>query len=1121
MSGVTCPVCGTAFPCSEALKGHIEGEHGYTVYTSGGSTKVQMAELQEKKRGFEGDHLFDTKMLKTMSVAHNTTESEKNFNNSEKDDEGKRTGEEIFIQCSNSHEGRETSNSPASSGDPCQAQPSRFTKDPLRGFFLQTVMECRECRQRPTKKFSTHNAWQLHLKTFHKQIKSIVEYKSLHGDPDLVKFRHRCRECGLDLVLHLGIVKRHLRAQHQLTVATYLTRHRQELEEERRGRPVVPPMHTLDGWWEGCLYCCGICGYTYGGQLAFENHLASVHGLSGQEEVEEKYVSKHGRPRSLLRQHECYVCGRQIRHDYKTIFTHLTKHKMDLESYAIQFRSLLETELKEKGMGYVLERAVKSEGALTLAQWLGQQPKQASIDPLDGWADCSEHLCKLCGETFWSNLRFHWHVKRQHGLPSTKEYRRLHGDPERRLRQHKCQLCGSLIKWEASRIRDHLKFHRETKDKLTIKEYGEKFRDYILEELGKVKSMANSPNTAEKEQTLEKVDSGVGVGLEKKSGVYSGEEWRALQRKKVTPRDRVTCELCHKTMNRHSYTRHKEKAHHGIFNIRDLERLKRKQVGLAKAGVVRTLEQLVAGAGGKMVMQGKGEGKVQVDMKREDLESGLHMYRAGLSIIEIEKKVDLLHSGLTITKAVPTEDEVGELEQDEQEEMVCETAENYPTYIVDENTGEILFVEEVGLEQDGEVEQVSEEIEEETMTPAQDLGRNGENTVVELEQEEAGHKSMPCDESGLEREADLGAEEEDEGGGEEDTGPLDGRVMQLVPHGEEGAEVTIIQLGREEEEVALEEEMLETELGREYVLEDGVLREAGNGETWQQEVTFREEAEEVKEGQAEEFVLHSMDHSGFMLQGDEQPPFIVLQDVGKEEQVTETSQYIQLVDKREEEEQASQFGARPWSELGGGGEYARKIVSKPVLEHGGRVSQGTVIAPWTKMPEARVRVAHSKVVIPSTSFKGEEAEGDRDVDDKDMASTVVYSKEGRIWRDIGSQVAPHRVSGQPSSTEEERGEARRVEDFLARGGQLDRSCPGCGKVMSRQRNLVTHLKVIHGVSVTGKEGEEHESRYSKENVKLECVVCQKRVSRKSLKRHMNLCHPGVQPTDAKLTGPVS
>ena len=647
-------------------------------------------------------------------------------------------------------------------------------------------------------------------------------------------------------------------------------------------------------------------------------------------------------------------------------------------------------------------------------------------------------------------------------------------------------MCGRRVKWEASRIRDHLKFHREAKDKLSIKEYGEKFRDYIVEELAKVKGVANIPTPVE-------VEAGVDPNEAKRG--YSAEEWKALHSKKLTPRDRVTCELCKKTLNRHSYTRHKEKAHQGIFNIRDLERLKRKQVGLAKAGVVRTLEQLVAGSGGKIVMRGKREGKVEVDVNKEDLESLTHLHQAGLSIIEIEKKVDLLQSGLTITKALPSQNEVDELEENEHEP--CEARDDYPTYIVDENTGEILFVEEVELQQDQDGGgQVSEENEEDLVTTAQNLGTNSESEDV---------RQKEADGDG---EVDDDAEEEDEVCVEEDTGPLDGRVMQLVPHGEEGAEVTIIQLGIEEEEVALEEEMLETELGQAYVLEDGVLRE-----TWQQEVIFREEdtVEEVKEGHSEEFVLHSMDHSGFMLQGDEQPPFIVLQDVGKEEQVTETSQYIQLVDKREEE-LPGQFSARPWCELGGGREYARKAVSKPVLEDGGRVSQGTVIAPWTKMPEARVRVAHSKVVIPSTSCKGKESEREQDGDE--MASTVVYSKEGLIWRDVGSQVAPHRVSGQPSSSEEERGEARRVEDFLARGGQLDRSCPGCGKVMSRQRNLVTHLKVIHGVSVTGKEGEEHDSRYSKENVKLECAVCKKRVSRKSLKRHMNLCHPGVQTSNA-------
>ena len=190
---------------------------------------------------------------------------------------------------------------------------------------------------------------------------------------------------------------------------------------------------------------------------------------------------------------------------------------------------------------------------------------------------------------------------------------------------------------------------------------------------------------------------------------------------------------------------------------------------------------------------------------------------------------------------------------------------------------------------------------------------------------------------------------------------------------------------------------------------------------------------------------------------------------------------------------------RVWTQLGGGGgEYGRKNISRSVEEGGGRLSRGTAIGSWTKMPGSRVRVAHNKVILA------------REVPDfpalGDISSSLVYSCSGQVWRDVGSQVAPHRVSGQPSCREEEQAQAARVRDFLGLGGVLDRSCPGCGKVMSRQRNLVTHLKVIHGVTVSGKEGREHENRHTKENVKMECGICQKLVSRKSIKRHVTLCH---------------
>ena len=125
----------------------------------------------------------------------------------------------------------------------------------------------------------------------------------------------------------------------------------------------------------------------------------------------------------------------------------------------------------------------------------------------------------------------------------------------------------------------------------------------------------------------------------------------------------------------------------------------------------------------------------------------------------------------------------------------------------------------------------------------------------------------------------------------------------------------------------------------------------------------------------------------------------------------------------------------------------------------------------------------------------------------DISAPLVYSTLGTVWRDVGCQVVPHRVNGMPSDREEERKQVERIKQFLTCGGVLDRSCPGCGKVMSRQRNLVTHLKVLHGVEVHGPEGEEHMVRYSKENMRVQCDICNKTISRKSVKRHVNLCHP--------------
>ena len=82
------------------------------------------------------------------------------------------------------------------------------------------------------KKLSSYNAWLVHLRSSHKYFSCLADYKTSHGDPSVVKFKHNCRLCGLELFLNLTIVKRHLSVQHSTSVSQYLSQFREELLEE-------------------------------------------------------------------------------------------------------------------------------------------------------------------------------------------------------------------------------------------------------------------------------------------------------------------------------------------------------------------------------------------------------------------------------------------------------------------------------------------------------------------------------------------------------------------------------------------------------------------------------------------------------------------------------------------------------------------------------------------------------------------------------------------------------------------------------------------------------------------------------------------------------------------------
>eukprot|EP00092_Neocalanus_flemingeri_P030405 GFUD01033005.1.p1 GENE.GFUD01033005.1~~GFUD01033005.1.p1 ORF type:complete len:1447 (+),score=438.90 GFUD01033005.1:81-4421(+) len=1425
-SNIYCPVCNNdgqhvTFNERQFLHEHLENLHSYfkcslcpvVVYVSPESLEQHNSRFHQGQLVVEVEQLVDQKQAaKRKNVEPYPSPKHVKYT--------KEVDSEFTAELENELSEPYLDTSTLTEGEYCQ--PSRYSRDPLKGFFLQTILECKECPQRPTKKFATHNAWQLHIKTFHKHIKTITDYKAVHGDPDLVKFRHQCRMCLQELVLNLSVVKRHLLHQHQTNLATYLAKFREELVQERLGRPIVPPSHTLEGWWEGCMYTCRICQQTFSAQLAFENHLSSSHSITGQREIETRYTGVWGRLSSLTRAHQCYVCRKVIRHEYKVIFQHLSKHKLDLETYAARFRDKLVKELTDKEMTYIVDRETDSRSIISLEEYLANNKTSIDTpDPMEGWFDCSEHKCVLCARTFWSNLRFHWHIKREHGIGSTKEYRRLHGDPEVTLRQHKCQICNNLIKWEASRIRDHLKFHKDPKDKLSLKEYGQRFRDYILKEVIKIKNASqdnpesNIPTCDEEPAASSVAKSGHVIKGDTPDCGYTVKEWKELFSKKVSPDDKVECNICRRNMNRHSFTRHQERAHKGILNMRDLNRLKRKQLQLAQSGVIKSLGELLRWAGGVAVVKGKGDSKEEVDLEKEDQESRLNLYKAGLTLEQIESKVELINSGLTITKAIKEKLDANVPEGSEFVEIDNEVEEDaaYPTYVVDQDTGEILIVEQItGFEE----EQDRTSSDPCSKSPDDILpdvfGKNLDMEVSDtaiLEEDMSNNAKKEIFVTGTDLEYCMLADvdhmpngwheetdkkglvvtevqsEEDDDHFEAETGPLDGQIMQIdLPDRKFGddhdnfgddimvnfEQVRIIRLEQEEqqldEEQELEEEMLQSELETEYLLEDGKLRKINNldrsgmmcsqdkinpdeqtkdddnkfekleslvmlaedgsarivvggkedtedfifGEHYvlgskdvhyvlghEEEGHFVLQTPEDESFDAEEkldiavevedidrtlvnqknnksvldhgkdpavrkqeshhelgiagdhFVLQQKEvqnqggnsvkqenkekkrrnlllkrragglepvvdsvvghqevpiregeviHQSELLDGDLVTGYLVLDDgnqvVLEEEQkfvheegvqamvfteedqitykegeqillntndhkicdgdqlvyqcsqghtlevtkqmegvqeLTETNQYIHVVE--DPLERAGTATSHPqaftrltggWQEQGGSEqEYDRKVVSKPRVETNGRVSQGTVVCQWTKMPGDRVRVAHSKVIRPRVGQHEQEQEEMLSMNSLqtssaytdtiplpgDISAPLLYSSLGCVWRDVGSQVTPHRVNGLPTDREEEQRQVDRIKQFLGCGGVLDRSCPGCGKVMSRQRNLVTHLQVLHGVEVKGPEGEEHIARYSKENQRVQCDICSKTISRKSIRRHVNLCHPSA------------
>jgi hypothetical protein len=375
-------------------------------------------------------------------------------------------------------------------------------------------------------------------------------------------------------------------------------------------------------------------------------------------------------------------------------------------------------------------------------------------------------------------------------ISTMKEYREQHGDPERVLRHHQCQICFRLIKWEASRIRDHLKLaHKDPDDRLSLGQYASRFTEFIVSELRKFKF---------REVSLSATDEDNGPTLTIKNqeavlqcGGYSREKWRELFKRKYNSKDRVACPYCNGEFNRSSLNKHIDRFHIGREGCRrKLEHVTRVDVGAAEMAIQTTDD---------------------ITCRKTEPVSGLQITKLPPRVIS-RGQMDTSHSSGAEERKRETGGERGA------SRATC------PTYMVDQDTGEILVVdsvEEFHLMETVEGEEEEEEEEEQTQLEFMEMElveeERDEEEEVEIEEREEARdlvewdpllgerKHVPsprqdcagrvivetCDIreiSGIteEESSDIGENsdiedelDDDSQASEYEEGPLDGKIMQI------------------------------------------------------------------------------------------------------------------------------------------------------------------------------------------------------------------------------------------------------------------------------------------------------------------------------------------------------
>jgi hypothetical protein len=262
------------------------------------------------------------------------------------------------------------------------------------------------------------------------------------------------------------------------------------------------------------------------------------------------------------------------------------------------------------------------------------------------------------------------------------------------------------VKWEASRIRDHLKqAHKSAADRLSLTQYAARFKEYIVGELRKFMFKERPPAAP--------LASEAGNTEEEEPDGYSPEAWRQLFRRKHSATERVACPYCNREFNRSSLNRHIDRFHvayarqpdpvyeawrRGEFNRSSLNKhIDRFHLGSAQGG---QRDRVCATAEIKEEKENdvncviEGDGGDAIELEIEDSLAFLEETSVKgpdndvHSELRSHSRCDSGGGNLRITKIPPPSAVKGGHKE-------THTRPSHPTYVLDHDTGEILVVESV------------------------------------------------------------------------------------------------------------------------------------------------------------------------------------------------------------------------------------------------------------------------------------------------------------------------------------------------------------------------------------------------------------------------------------------